>query len=370
MFLIERLVGVGVYSFILVLVSWTIASSKSNKKVRFILFLYTIALAIMGFFYVPYVTADLARIYNTLDYFKMLDFSVFMDRVGESSTVVANIYYWLVSKTGENRLLPAINAFICYSCIFYIFRKTMEKYNISKKNFAIALFFYMAIGNYMFVISGIRTMLAISLVAYCFFREAVEKKFRLYHILLYVAAAFIHNFAVIIIIIRLVIPLVARGISFWKRMSYILFLSVLSIFAALNMTDLLESVFGRADGYITGENMYSYFWEYLIGAFVILISVIALIKVRSKYIGEGELSQIKIFSIVCILLSLAFCFEFTIFHRLTTYACAITSTPILMLYLDKCGTKNKQKLILWASIALLFIACARGTLCSLKFFIL
>ena len=369
MYLFERLFGVGVYSLILVAVCWTIASCKSNKKVKYILLLYTVALSVMGFFFLPYITADLYRIYGYLENFKTMDISVFWERYQNSSTFVAYFYYWLVSKTGEIRLLPAINAFICYSCIFYVFRKVMEKYNISKKSFAIALFFYMSIGTYMFVISGIRTMLAISLVMFCFFRETIEKKFKLYHVFIYFIAAFIHNLAVVIILVRLIIPLVSKGITLFQRAVYMVFLFATTIFIFINFSELIESVRARADGYLNGD-MYSYLWEYVIGAFVIAISLIALIKVKSTDIGEGELSQVKSFSIVCIATAVAFCFEYSIFHRLSTYANAITVTPILMLYLDKYGDHNKRQLILWASVALLFIACARGALCSLKFFIL
>lgn len=368
MFLFERLVGVGIYSAILVAVCYSISRFKSNKSVRIVLFVYTIALALMGFFYVPYKTADLYRTYEFLDYFRTFEFKDFLETYKNSSTHAANIYYWIISKTGENRLLPAITAFISYSCIFYVFRKTMEKYNISKQNFAMALFFYMAIGNYMFVITGIRTMLGISLVAFCFFRETVEKKFRLYHILIYIIAAFMHNLAVVVILIRLIVPLVSKSTSALRRMAYIMFFVAISAFIAFNMRELLDAVLERAERYINGE-MYSYFWEYVIGAFVVVISLIALIKVRIKEYGEGELSQMKVFSLVCVILALALCFEFTTFHRLTTYVCAITATPLLMVYLDKRATKNEQTLFMFASAILLFITCARGSLCSLKFFV-
>ena len=368
MFLFERLVGVGTYSAILVIVCYLISRFKSNKSVRIVLFIYTIALALMGFFYVPYITADLYRIYEYLDFFRTFEFKAFLERYQDSSTLIAYIYYWLVSKTGENRLLPAITAFISYSCIFYIFRKAKEKYNVSNKNFAIALFFYMSIGNYIYTISGIRTMLAVSLIAYCLFRETVEKKFRLYHIVLYVIAAFMHNFAVVVILIRLIIPLVSKSISALRRIAYIIFFAAISIFIALNMRELLDVVFEKADGYI-GGNIYSYFWDYLIGAIVVVISLIVLIKVRSKEYGEGELSQMKVFSIVCIALSLVFFFEFSIFHRLVTYVTAITVTPLVMVYLSKQETKNAQKLILFVSLVLLFVSCSRGSLCGLKFFV-
>lgn len=368
MFLFERLVGVGTYSAILVLVCYFISYFKSNKALKIILFIYTIALAIMGFFFVPNSGADLYRIYGFLDSFKAYEFRAFLERYQDVNAPVSYIYFWLISKTGEYRLLPAVNTLICYSCIFYIFRKTAEKYNISNQNVAIALFFYMSIGSYIYVISGIRTMLAISLVAFCFFRETVEKKFRIYHIILYILAAYIHNLAVVVILIRLIIPLFGKSISGIKRIAYMIFFAAISVFAALNMRELLDAVIAKAESYIYG-NKYSYFWDYLIGAIVVVVSLIVLVKVISKQYGDKGLSQIKLFSTVCVVLSLIFFFEFSTFHRLATYVNAITLTPLVMIYLEKKENKNAQQLIMFASIVLLFISCSRGSLCSLKFFV-
>ena len=369
MFLIERLVGVGTYSAILLFACMLISELKSNKSVRIVLFAYTIFLSIIGFFFVPNSGADLYRIYGFLDSFSRYDFKAFLERYQDSSAPASYIYFWLISKTGENRLLPAINTFICYSCIFYIFRKTMEKYNISKQNLAIALFFYMSIGSYIYVISGIRTMLAVSLIAFCFFRETVEKKFKIYHVLLYIIAAFMHNLAVVVIVIRFVIPLFIKSRSFSKKIIYIIFLGAISVFAMLNMRELFDAVLNKAEGYIYGE-MYSYFWDYVIGAIVVIVSIFIFAKVKSKKYGKGELSQIKIFSIVCVALSLVFCFEFSTFHRLATYVNGITVTPLVMMCLEKKETKNMKNIILFASFVLLLLSCSRGSLCSLKFFVL
>lgn len=81
-----------------------------------------------------------------------------------------------------------------------------------------------------------------------------------------------------------------------------------------------------------------------------------------------ELAEIKIFSIACILISLCLCFEFTIFHRLTTYTLAIFITPLMMLFLKNSHIKNKEFIVAIFSLLMLFIACWRGSLCSLKFF--
>lgn len=370
MFLFERLVGVGTFTLILFFVCFLISVCKSNKGVTFVLFFYTIVLSIMGFFYVPYKTADLYRIYEYLDYFRTFSFEAFLDRYQGSSTLAAHVYYWLISKTGENRLLPAITAFICYSCIFYIVGKTAQKYNISKKNIALSVFFIMSVGFYLGMISGIRSTLAICLIAYCFFRETVEKKFRVYHILLYVLAALIHNFAVVIIIIRLTIPFFVKSVKPWKKVAYAVFVFILSIFMVRNVSDLLQGVFEKATEYITGS-LYSYGWGYLINAIIIFTVVYFLMNLPKFSNGaNGNLKETKVFSIALVIIAIVFFFEYSIFARTSNVLLPIISMPCLMVSLEKSKNPRAYTTGLILSMVIMILSFARGSMCSYKFFVL
>ena len=170
MFLVERIIGLGIFVSILCFVCVLISVEKYNYKK--VLFVYILALAIMAFYHVPDETADIYRIYNWLgSEFKYLNFADFLDRYSDSSTFLANLYYWIFSKTGEFRLLPATTAIIVHSCIFYIIAKTSDIYDIKRKYIIISLIFIMSTDCFMSAVSGIRSMLACSLVGFCFFRE-------------------------------------------------------------------------------------------------------------------------------------------------------------------------------------------------------
>ena len=212
MFLFERLFALAIYVLILLIVCFFLSQRNSNYKKIF--FIYTLLLAIMGFFYVPYITSDLYRIYEYLELFSRYDWNSFLyQRLDGDILKVDFIYYWLIAKTGEFRLLPAINTILCYSCIFYIISHTAERYNISRKNIALATFFFMSIGNYMFVVSGIRCMLGISLMSFCFFRENVEKKFKWWHIPIYLFAVFVHHFVFVLMVGRLIVPVLTKSLA-------------------------------------------------------------------------------------------------------------------------------------------------------------
>lgn len=385
MFLYERLIGVGLYSLALVLVCLALIG-KSGKKIRYILFLYSIILCVFAFKYVPYKTADLYRIYGYVESFQKYSFeSLLKQQVEKSELGIASILYWAISKTGIPELLPTIISFVCYSCIFYIISKTAEKNQISGKNVAIALFFYMSIGNYMFVISGIRCMLGVSLLSFCFFRESVEKKFNILHIPLYVIAAVVHAFSVVLIAMRFLIVVLDTKTTFVRKLIYCLFLGVGAAFVLIRYSDYIDKVLGKAENYVTNDG-YSYVWEYVIAILACIVMICVFLKRnRIKQASSIKLNVWIAYEIALFLVALCFCYEFTIFHRLTTYIMPIIALPMLMTVLQSNDNMRSENAVSFGSVRdiplgfnafvvtmsalILLIACSRGTLSSLKFFV-
>ena len=374
MFLFERLFALAIYVLVLLLVCFFISQRNSNYKRIF--FIYTLLLATMGFFYVPYETADLYRIYGYLESFSKHDWnSFFYNRLDGNILKVDSIYYWLISKTGEFRLLPAINAILCYSCIFYIISHTADRYNISRKNITLATFFFMSIGNYMFVISGIRCMLGISLMSFCFFRENIEKKFKWWHIPIYLFAVFVHHFVFVLMVGRLIVPVLTKRMSIVKKMSYLIFIGMLGLIAIALFKSYIGEIFEKGEGYID-DSPYSYLWDYIVGGFCGLIIMLSLMEAKHEKNLQTDLYNWKIYLLGCVFLAICFCFEFSIFHRTIAYIAPIILLPVLMVKLQYCeeiGTKKSATLknsILLLTVIMLVVVCARSSLCSLKFFVL
>lgn len=370
MFLIERLSALLVYCLILLVVCLLIEWKKSNYKI--ILFVYTVVLAVMGFFYIPYETADLYRINNLLGWYEDYSWDYFFNnRLNGNILEIDRIYYWLIAQTGERRLLPAITAFICYSCVFYIIIRTAKIYKIDRKNIAFAVLFFMSVGNYIFVVSGIRSMLGICILAFLFFRESIEKKFGLWHLPLYVIAGFIHNFVFVLIFIRLMISIFFHKTVLLKKILYIALVVIAAGLVIYFSPNYIREVLNRAEDYLS-NSPYSYLWDY-IGA--ILTGSIMLIGAFTMHRSDKALKscfkEMQIFLLVCCGIGIVFCFEFSICHRIITYIAPILSLPILMVSLQ--NRKDKGVLhweLLLITGLMLFIACARGSLCSLKFFVL
>lgn len=385
MFLLERLIGVGLYSLVLILFCFSLVG-KSGKKIKRRLFCYSIVLSILAYNFVPYETADLYRIYEYVEAYGKHTFSSFVKTYSPTSDFgLGNILYWVIGRIGIPQLLPTIVTFVCYSCIFYIIYKTAEKNQISGKNVAITLFFYMSLGTYMFVISGIRCMLGISLLSFCFYRESVEKKFNLLHIPLYLIAALIHSFSAVLIAARFVISIFDTKTTPIRKLIYFVFLGAGIVLVFRNFGDYVDEILQKADSYLSGD-LYSYVWEYIIA----ILTCVVIVCVFSKRKNIKEESNIKLnvwllYEIALFAIALCVCYEFTIFHRLTTYIMPIIALPLLMTALQSNDNSrseinnrarsvgeiplNLNSFVVILSVLTLLVTCSRGSLSSLKFFI-
>ena len=389
MYLTERLIGVAIYSLSVVIFCLLLTFSKSAKGIKKVLITYSVLLSVMAFFYVPHENADLFRIFGYIEAFSKYSFEGFLrvQASTQNSLGLAGIFYWLISKTGVPNLLPAIVSFICYNCVFYIFYKTAKKNNVSGKNTAFVLFFYMSFGTYIFVVSGIRCMLSISLLMLCFYRESMVKKVSLWHIPIYAIAALMHAFAAVLLAARFVLPIFDTKMSAPRKIAYVLLLGIGGILVLNYFGDYILSIVEKADSYITGS-YYSYIWDYVVGAiaYLLLFSVLR----KSKRYGSDSVLKYNVFRyyfITCLLVSLAFCYEFSIFHRTVVYVLPMISVPFLMAIMQgmddivsaRAGSIVRSKIantsinykfvIVSVSLIILVLSCIRGSLCSLKFFV-
>ncbi|RGL80570.1 hypothetical protein DXC42_19420 [Butyricimonas virosa] len=97
MYLIPRIVGVGTYALLLIIVYYLIPRMK-NWFIS--LDVYTIVLALMGFFYVPMDGSDLTRIYPVLQLYAQyaLDDPDSWTAIMASGTPMAALYYHVLGN--------------------------------------------------------------------------------------------------------------------------------------------------------------------------------------------------------------------------------------------------------------------------------
>lgn len=371
MYYTERIISLMIYCIVLVAVFWAIeATNISHKR---ILCVYTIFLSLMGYVFVPTKNLDLYRINKMMAEYAKYDFKGLYTNVLSGSYVIcADLLYWVIGKTGYLKLLPILTSCVCYSCIFYTVNRTAEMYKIDRRNIAVAILFLMAVGTYIFVLSGIRTMLGIALLVFCFFRETIEKKFNIFHILLYIIAALVHQFVAVLFFLRIIIGIFNQRNGLLK---VILFMSLAIIFyIGRNFLEgWFNSIQDKGETYISGKVLFSQPWGYVIGTICGFISIVSIIKFANVNVQiKKRFSSYKLFLFICLLGAAGFSFEYTIFHRLITYVVPIITLPFLMIYLQNERGRNNVKskdFMMITSFGLLFISCWQGALGALQFFI-
>lgn len=378
MFLIERLFGVCVYTYALVMACVLIGFT--NIRTRSVLRLYTVGLCVMAFFYTPYVTGDLYRIYETMEWYQTMELEHFVENyVVTASAPASRMLYWLVSQTGIYNLVPVISCLLSYGVMFNIIGKVEKRFSISRVNVALTLFFVMSLSIYISVVGGIRMMTAISLIIYCFFNESVEGKFKWYHILIYITAILTHNMALIIVCIRVLVLILDTRKKPASRIlmgGLILGLAIVLIF---RFEYVVVDILTNAGGYLSGES-YSDTWEYIMGAMLMVFYAVLGFRFRSHG-GSVRYPALKEYNMAMFLfmgIALAFCFVFSIFYRFIGHVVPIMGLPMLMITLQESSKNSPVRLnwmstqgfvLIWGAV-LLLLSCSRGSLSSLKFFVL
>ncbi len=369
MYLIPRLLGLFMYSVTLI-IFYLIVYKIDRKDLGKVLFLYTIILSIMAYKFVPAPGNDLYRLLIAMHSYAQESISQIVTTVQASSTPTTVLYFYLIGKLNIDGLLAGITAFIFYNNIFYILKKTALKYSISSKNTALALLFFMSTGSYMEVISGIRTMLGLSIVAVCCYKEFIENKSVVSNIVWYIIAMFTHSAVLAAVIIRFIF-LIGQTLNVKTIKSFIVvFILGLAIF--VYGSNYITFMIEKAIEYITIENGYSYLWEYLIGCIdifiIIIIQYVCIKKSKEMSCYNDICNYLKFSKLISFIVVISLVIEYNTFHRFAIFS-SILINPILMIVLNM---KNKNKglynIVFVGSIIMLAIACSRGNLCSLKFF--
>lgn len=378
MFLVERLVGVLTYVSVIVAVYWYISRTRSLSKRKIAMMLYLVSISIMAYFYVPYITADVYRLIEYMNTYAAMPVSEFISAISESGIPATLLYYRLIGSLDNPGLLSAITTFIVFSNIFYIIYNYSKNHKSNSKSVAVSLLTIMSTGIYMQTVGNIRTMLAFSIIARCFYDETVNEKKLYKNTIWYLIACLIHPVAIVAVMLRL-------GVYVWsniyRRKTRAILLSVISLpivaYFALRFGGerFLDTISEKAYDYINVVE-YSYVWDTVIT--ILTLGLIFISYRIYKHFSQNEkgLSFVIEFSWVLSITALVLFFEHASFVRFTQLN-LIIMIPVIIFNISKITSSNPERItkILYRLygfivIAIFFISATRGALSSLKFFAL
>ena len=206
---------------------------------------------------------------------------------------------------------------------------------------------------------------------------------------MYVVAFFIHHYVAALIVFRFISVIFNKGVSLRKKSVYVGLLLICAMIITTCFSNYVDQIFDKSEGYIKG-NAYAYLWDYIIGVLIGIGNGYLLFRRKGYFAVKNSFNLYGLYSfaIILYLLSICFCFEFSIFHRTIAYIVPIICLPIWLIILQdnnskaENGTYNSKTLCvneansinvnfcIFIYILILFLSCSRGTLCSLKFFVL
>lgn len=381
MFLIPRLIGVTTYFLILVGICYFITYTH-YKGTKYALALYVFLLSVMGYFYVPYETADLYRLIPTMHFYSNMTLEGILNVVmGSLITPLVPIYYHVIGLFGVDELLPAITVFIAFSFCFAFFYEYTKNTQSETRYLALALFTYMARGVFLQTASNIRTGLALAILAWCVYEEFVERKSLTKLLPLYLSAACIHitgQFVCVCLVLYSLLKMFKKKLSFGKFLLLGGVVTSISVWGIEVANRILDKAQRYTEAYQEGTG-YTYYWEALLTVLGLIIVGYCLKITKEKLecntsngitVYKGFADYVNFVWLLCLVDCLCGFIEFNIFMRLN-YFIMMVSVPVITFVLQDDfinGNKSRYRFILLLSSIMLFIACARGDLCGYKFF--
>lgn len=377
MFLFQRLIGVSIYA---VCVLWFYMYIPRVKGLKLHLTIYCFLLGLMGFFYVPLSGSDLGRVQLTMKAYAKLSLEEIVSRMMDSSAPLGVLYYHLIGHLGDERLLPFINALLTYGICFSILLRCQKSISCKVSNISLVLLFFMSRGLLMMTIANIRTMLSLAIVGYAIYLQLAEKQPILKCLIIMLVGAFVHNVGMLATILFMAFYIIsgAKGRKrFFTFVEMIVFGGAFFIYGGSFVTSAAE----KGIHYLTAQSGYFYVWEMILSLIVIITTLFLLYVYKRKYqllsnkcreekicFGK-ELMQFQCFvAIICFTLIFV---EFNSGMRLS-WLVAILDMPVFLIILENKYISREQagkvrNFLKVVSSVMLFLACSRGDLCSLKF---
>ncbi len=313
MFLIERVIGVLTYVIILLIVCLKLYNSKSTKQTQNNLKIFCLILSILAFFYIPANSADLSRYIVSAHIYSKYSFSELIKVLAETKAPMQILYFYVLGLTKIDGLIPAVSCMIFYGFTFRIFSDAIKRFNISGKNAALSLLFFMGMGGFLNVISIIRSCVSFAGIAYCCYFEIVAKGKKLSHIFIYIFSALMHPAAMALIIFRIILILFKKEKSNFKSIINYLLVIFFLVLIFVKGNEYVNLILDKSNTYMQGD-VYSYIWEFLICLMYMIFSTYIILKSNSIF-NTIELKNYKRFLILINIFIFIFSFEYSIFTR-------------------------------------------------------
>lgn len=321
-----------------------------RKHIKWLFLALVLALSVMAFYVKPLETDDLLRYYNSLDLLRKKSLSGYFDLQRDGygnfdAVPVCGLYFFFVSKLGNNNFLPAITIFLTYGSMLLVIWRFANYYKISKLYIFVGTFFLLSTYWYYDTCSGIRNGLAFAVAMFCLYFDLVEKK-KIFCLGYFVAMG-IHSAAVIFLGLRLLTEINLR-----LRLKILNAISLVGIFFGSYIIEFLGKIFNNSFFEVllekTARNkvrVISFTSGVTILSIALLLAVIIMCIYMNYRINMDDVKNVEsinYFFILLLFFSVGSLSSYLIFTRFMHWVIPMFGSLIIMLCLDLNRKKRQE----------------------------
>lgn len=321
-----------------------------RKHIKWLFLALVLALSVMAFYVKPLETDDLLRYYNSLDLLRKKSLSGYFDLQRDGygnfdAVPVCGLYFFFVSKLGNNNFLPAITIFLTYGSMLLVIWRFANYYKISKLYIFVGTFFLLSTYWYYDTCSGIRNGLAFAVAMFCIYFDLVEKK-KIFCLGYFVAMG-IHSAAVIFLGLRLLTEINMR-----LRLKILNAISLVGIFFGSYIIEFLGKIFNNSFFKVLLEKtainkvrVISFTSGVTILSIVLLLAVIIMCIYMNYRINMDDVKNVEsinYFFILLLFFSVGSLSSYLIFTRFMHWVIPMLGSLIIMLCLDLNRKKRQE----------------------------
>ncbi len=323
---------------------------KNIKRKKYYAILIAIIISIVMYYFVPDISKDLYRYYIIMRRFANMPFNVFLAYITNSTEPLSNLYFYMISKTGNNNLIMIITTLISYGLIYAVLFNHQEKTKLSNFDFNIVFIFMLSVFYLVDDITGIRFCLARLILFWTLYQDLFKGKKNMTILLLYPISILIHTSCIIFVFARILMFLSKN--KFNIKIFFLLLMLILSPQIIISMSSYLSNISFLSSLSIKA-NEYLHLNAGFYPMFILQVIIAILLYITLIYSKEKGLSNKVYINYILIILSfgLLMITKTSISTRFIR-AGIIFSLPVIMDYIK--SLKNKSKI---AFCLIVFIIC-------------
>lgn len=344
-----------------------IRQPNSFKKYVFV---YALLFAMIAYCYEPTYEIDLSRYFDQLNYCRTIPFSEAFTWSNDG-LLVKNVLFWLISRLGDNHILPLLSVGTVYGISAYICADSRDKTDCK---LWVLLLFQITLFPYYSIQSNVRNVAAFALIILAVYRDLVYKKRDLLTVLLYILPCFLHMTGFVLVLIRFLLILIKKhpyiGLAITLGIpsaSIMVFENIGAIELPGNIGAIIRRAIWKAYSSTVNSSEYAitqrestYFNACRIVLFVVcvLLLMVLLSQLKDKL---AKYYEFKLFCGVLLAITVIWIVLGTVKYWVFAFAAIASSAPILVdMKTGKNHLKKWKYQLFWSIIPVMM--CARVVL--------